>query len=1816
MSRIALIYSIVFTLILSHISTAQISTLDPLQTVNPATGEMGFSLPLGSVKGVNGKEFPVTVNYKAGILTAQEASAVGLGFSYGPGGITRKVNFVPDDNTGGPTSFEKSNMSRCTKPWYYWIVVIGTSLLSYIITCFANAAGSYVGSVVWMFVSTAFDISMSMHSAYVQTSAYDFKAGGPQTPKYMPMYASSDPGHGKGFLNGGVDDIPDMYFVNTPFVNGQMVWLGSPDKNNGRFVFNQTNGGIGKDDAVTKVTYTNGCFYLTLADGTRLFFDKIQRGKPYSKIYFQEWDGDAQCIQTHTQKQIEPIAQQWLLTKVLYADYVDGDNDINDNPLSSSNNKGSWIVFEYEEIVSTARALPECNHAGTGTAVVAHSGNYLDDIYLRWIKTPNQKAEYVYTDNRQDNFYFDEAKMQWWDESDEGLRNRDPAEKICRNKTTGTLQPINRKVLDHVIIYNCDAKPITTVTFKTDYKLRPNSLHSYSKDNAGNYVIPDQTKNPDAACLTLQSITISGIGGIQQPPIRFVYSGVNPSGFTQQVGQTAVHEPLVKYYKENRDYWGFYSTKTDEFNADGDNTVLQNSHAWSLESVIFPTGMQIQWEYEPNRYCKANNQSVTGMPSKDNPSILMKTKYGGGIRVKKVTVLNGMQKVKDYSFFYRSVNDFNSFADERDGLSSGHATADICPYMLEQSADKRANAARGGNYTPAKVAYEMVQIVENYNSITKTTPLGYTGYTFVTNADQGCANTGLYGDGDNSWMRGMMKSKIIYDKNGKAITSTNWDYGYQYIGSTIEPVAEAATVRVELEPSESKDACNVGWVYLKSITTSDHDVKKKQEFSYSTDLNYTEDITKERLKRVEKVSWAIGPSETYNDYSSDDELISSRSSRIMRVLNFSGSKYFVTAMTNWRKYGSQFHINLLISPNFIGAEGPVSPCTWGNKQIDATDLPNFVSFPPLPIIFQDYIITGLDMIDLDNNGKPDLLIEMSGQIGHGSSAMQTLYAFALKDVAFTNGVLSYSLSKTDKFFYKELGANTPGQWGQPLYRTWCSAVGEIDNDAQPDLVYTTVNTETGDATLNAYMNISAELVPITTKTLQIQALGGKKQCRFMALNDDNKLNDLVFNKNLHDRTTSYLVLNNIDGSGTLVKGETTLPPNKISMQSTKVIGFFGADFVNNNNMEYEICAVDQCIDEKVSTTGNENIDVAFISQAEIQLDRDGQPNLSIVKPVVGTSFEPIATVSTPAYLKYPAMLTDAHVLTPSCQTITYKGSIANNKPVSTSVTKWQNFATIGTKKVQWLPLSNYKWNVTMNQLGETGKTPVYNFEDEKQNSTVEWAIVDSITKVSSNGSVVETAIPKSTGGDCIYSATIIRHKNNLPVATIRNARYDECAVFTCNYNDGQDPDYFDKENGWKKGGSIFNEDMQKYLFGFSDVIVNGTFGPTKNITTIDPNKSYTFSAWVYPRNDNHMRFTVEPHRDNSALPSSANYDDFVTGLQKDKWQFVTRTISSERLKGWELDGKDGDYLRLWIGNYCEGNTVDINKAYFDVQDIRFAPSNALITTMYYDPYFGLPNVVVDANNNPGKRITYDGLGRPVKWEKYDLTKKPDDAGYLTQVMKKEYYLRSEFLASQHICLYYPNGKELFIPGQDLVVGWEMLEQGSVTISYKKEGDAAYTDFVTQPYTAGQHNYTWSIPGELGGDYKIKVTNTRSDGTTCSDESDATFRINAVAIQAPISTSEWMAGTKRQIKWSFSGPSTVDIYYDNGTSRILIASNINNNGGNGTYEWEIPLDYKTERNSKIVITNHEISGQFIESQTFLIVERSRFIQKWLMGLFGK
>ena len=87
--------------------------------VSPITGGLGLGIPLMTVPGRGGLNVPLTLGYKSGIKMEDEASWVGLGFSFGVGRIIQEVRTIPDDE------YTRWNT---TSPWITGALSDGTNI--------------------------------------------------------------------------------------------------------------------------------------------------------------------------------------------------------------------------------------------------------------------------------------------------------------------------------------------------------------------------------------------------------------------------------------------------------------------------------------------------------------------------------------------------------------------------------------------------------------------------------------------------------------------------------------------------------------------------------------------------------------------------------------------------------------------------------------------------------------------------------------------------------------------------------------------------------------------------------------------------------------------------------------------------------------------------------------------------------------------------------------------------------------------------------------------------------------------------------------------------------------------------------------------------------------------------------------------------------------------------------------------------------------------------------------------------------------------------------------------------------------------------------------------------------------------------------------------------------------------------------------------------------------------------------------------------------------------------------------------------------
>ncbi|MBN1600172.1 MAG: hypothetical protein JW915_01125 [Chitinispirillaceae bacterium] len=1899
MSQRALICVVIlFCLNLTSVN-AQLPNLDPAQTVNPATGEMGFSLPLGAVAGRNGTSFPISIGYKAGIQASQEASPVGLGFGYGAGSITRKVIHVPDDNDGGDQSYRRAMGAKpsCDEKWWRKFLAILSLVLGVVMIALSKGGATPVAKVFFVFSLASFTREFV---SFVTFDPNSFVAGGSHSEPYDPEYAPGEPEHGRGFFkeNGVNRDSPDMYFVSTPFISGELVWCGNYTQNkenlakNGYFLFKETRGGSKKENRTIKVDYDVDAetFLITLPDGTRLFFEDAQYGgTSCSKIFWQASPegGGIECYYEGETRQIQRVPEQWLLTKVLYPDYIDngGDCDPGTDPELA---KGAWITFHYKHTTPVnARPLPSGFQMGENVTMVTSPGSdpvdpaasVYEEVQLEWVKTPYQSAKYCYSESRLDNLWFKFDKMRWpaFTRSELDFAPAKCVKRISADEDPDDPSYVKGLRLDSILVFSANDDTLRRIRFKTDYTLKPGSLSSYLKKADGGFETNPQ--NPNAACLTLKSVEVTDSKCSKTYSVYFNYIESDVHVWDSMLTVTPEGPDPVPYYIERKDYWGYFypnDKNRNDFNVEGSSLKTFATEYWSLKQVQLPSGMNISWDYEPHCYDAANNLPVECT----TPVKRFKKVYGGGIRVKKMTIHDGLGKDLERSYFYTDVA--GDFIENYDN-SSGHATAEPFPYLQGEGNDPRKEQARGGYYTGAKICYEMVQVVDGYKKEAGTpgvAPVGFTVYEYITPKDNSedniFINEGPYGEIDNSWKRGALKTKSVY--NGKKQLLSKEKYYYEFIEQNKRYEPAIFEIMDSAQYYHYEHRC--GWVKPVKTETTVNGVTTTTYQKFASDLNTGSNPDKLHFFRNElqlKDIKNAGNMPESNTMYQSDRALSCRTKRLKGTAASDAYDYLVVR-TEYNPDPVDKYITIAACANVN--EDPVSG-SWTRDY----SLHN--------IRQTDVYLVGAALFKMNDSNQDDDLIVLARPVDCHPDYLLYVYIFHDIEINGENMVAwtgdpSFTIVTLDNSDLNYVKNSDTYKYNHPIG----SSIGNFYDGASPTppkpdfIIFTGVqgvsfgaatfpgdNVQDGTSinenfrNILAFTNFEEGSYPGAVKTMKLWRNGTDQLYSYYGdqgyLTDKDGSgvrNDLVIVgagrksayvtnfDNAAVRHVAYQIYNNISWTGDPESANPcylgfsstacsncnnamdqilfNLRPNYANnWMSTRFSGFFdeGSDI-----LKFVFFS-----EGSITPSRNPNYrHFYFLNYLPVYYDGDydGAPNRTYTKSNDGSI---LLSATTPAFCKYPEMdyVSDnnqKHMLAPSCGAATMKfptgttddvlcGELFTEtharKVLASSATTW---APLNGNTNAYLPVSSYGWEVPMNATGiPAADYTAFNYTAGTDNGE-NWKLGDSICKYTANSQAKETARPTGNDGR-LHSTTVYGHKGILPVAAVTRASFEECGVFTCDYDNGESG-YFDLDNVWEKGvgndHSLPGATVELSLGGlFSEKCVHviNAWGPTRNIRLTE-GQDYMMTAWVkvvsgkaWMAGDfRHKAKNVDTWPSLGLLYENLGWNHSETGPTSGKWVLLKMKIPAKTVLADKDWGANNWYARVFVGAVTGGEVY--------ITDIRVAPVKAFITSTYYDTLFNLPVMTVDANNNPGNKAAYDELGRIS--EVYKIKK--GDFEHPVLLQKKEYYLQGDFLAQNHICLLSPNGTERFTAGQRVSVAWEMLEKGNVTFSYKKEGDATYTDIITQPYAAGYRNFSWIIPGELSGDYKFKVTNTRNDLTSCSDESDMPFNIKALAIQSPVSTSEWAAGVRYQIKWVFAGPGTVDIFYDNGTTLDTIEVDVSNADGHGTYEWDVPLHYKTNPNSKIVIFNHVNNSQKIESQNFLLVENSRFIPKWLIGLFGK
>lgn len=375
-------------------------------------------------------------------------------------------------------------------------------------------------------------------------------------------------------------------------------------------------------------------------------------------------------------------------------------------------------------------------------------------------------------------------------------------------------------------------------------------------------------------------------------------------------------------------------------------------------------------------------------------------------------------------------------------------------------------------------------------------------------------------------------------------------------------------------------------------------------------------------------------------------------------------------------------------------------------------------------------------------------------------------------------------------------------------------------------------------------------------------------------------------------------------------------------------------------------------------------------------------------------------------LVYQAMK-DANMLSRQTETVVYEKTPGDGSTAVLS-TDVRSAQTITYSNVLgsygWAPWQVYSWKANFLSSGSPDKT-FADFGHVSGASNPNWQLMNTTDMMGQQGNILQISKPSQA-----TVVTVFRNDNVLPIGVMRGGSFYECGIFTGDYADGKSPHYWDYANGWEKGATNTVELVggANAHFGENAIHVIQDYAAGRN-NRVYPGKAYTMSAWVKVDSGTikmatDFRYANSGHENDwpatqvtTAATPGAIWATPVTATEcNGQWKLMTMEIPASITS--QLDPAKVWYARAWVGN---DPTAPRFKAYVD--DVRFYPSDALVTTRFYDTKWRKPALVVDANNNPGQKIIYDSFGRPVEWRKID---KQNPAS--TQlVQSREYHLMGE-----------------------------------------------------------------------------------------------------------------------------------------------------------------------------------------------------------------
>jgi len=447
----------------------------------------------------------------------------------------------------------------------------------------------------------------------------------------------------------------------------------------------------------------------------------------------------------------------------------------------------------------------------------------------------------------------------------------------------------------------------------------------------------------------------------------------------------------------------------------------------------------------------------------------------------------------------------------------------------------------------------------------------------------------------------------------------------------------------------------------------------------------------------------------------------------------------------------------------------------------------------------------------------------------------------------------------------------------------------------------------------------------------------------------------------------------------------------------------------------------------------------------------------------------------------------------------------------------------------------------------------------------------------------------------------------------------EATAYTCDYSWGNKGNCYDSRHSpcWHKLAAdpdalqnVVELPQGKQLYGEHAVHVRNSAGPRVLIEFKHAPEKETyvfrdlrFSAWVFPLGDTkYIRFAVRLLHNAGELEKELDY--VARNLIPGKWQLIEYHVDREHFK----TNTNAHTVEAWVGN-AKQDPEGTPYPEFYVQDLRLGPADALTRTTYYDPTHGLPTLTVDANNQPGRKVTYDEFGRPVTWEEPIFNEDGTFREWMV-VEERKYHLYHDgvFLS--------PPDKKRYCATDQIVIEWHSAKVDYVDLSYSIDGGVTWIEIAENQSTPddGKASYEWTLGSALGTT-RIKVENSSDPSNKTVSEA---FQIlpGLIDIMYPHEGMTFRNPHTVRIRWiNRCHVNNVNIKYsgNGGKSWSSIADNQTNSG---SYLWTVPDDLDTQVGYLIRIedvANENVYDELPGPFHFTSSRRSLILKK-LMGFF--